>query len=74
MDFLEVGLAHFYLGKVLEREGKTADAMKSYQAFLSQFQHSKAALPQINVARSAVQRLDKLPLKNSALDPEKPRS
>ena len=58
INFLQVELADFYLGKVLEGEGKKADAMKSYRAFLSHFDHSKAALPQINEARSAIQRLE----------------
>jgi DNA-binding winged helix-turn-helix (wHTH) protein/TolB-like protein/Tfp pilus assembly protein PilF len=58
INFLQVELADFYLGKVLEGEGKKADAMKSYRAFLSHFDHSKAALPQINEARTAVQRLE----------------
>lgn len=58
INFLQVKLADFYLGKVLEGEGKKADAMKSYRAFLSHFDHSKAALPQINEARSAVRRLE----------------
>ncbi|HET6217756.1 MAG TPA: winged helix-turn-helix domain-containing protein [Acidobacteriaceae bacterium] len=57
INFLQVELADFYLGKVQEAEGKKADAMKSYRAFLSHFDHSKAALPQINEARSGVQRL-----------------
>jgi tetratricopeptide (TPR) repeat protein len=58
ISFLQVELADFYLGKVLEGEGKKADAMKSYRAFLTRFDHSNAALPQINEARRAVQRLD----------------
>jgi DNA-binding winged helix-turn-helix (wHTH) protein/TolB-like protein/Tfp pilus assembly protein PilF len=58
INFLQVELADFYLGKVQEGEAKKEDAMKSYQAFLSHFDHSKAALPQINEARSAVQRLE----------------
>ena len=58
INFLQVELADFYLGKVLEGEGKKADAVKSYRAFLSHFDHSKATLPQINEARSAVQRLE----------------
>jgi len=61
INFLQVELADFYLGKVLEGEGKKADAMSSYRAFLSHFDHSKAALPQIHEARSAVQRLEQLP-------------
>ncbi len=58
INFLQVELADFYLGKVQEGEGKKADAMKSYRAFLSHFEHSKAALPQIREARSAVERLE----------------
>ena len=58
INFLQVELADFYLGRVLEGEGKKADAVKSYQAFLSHFDHSKATLPQINEARRAVQRLE----------------
>ena len=61
INFLQVELADFYLGRVLEGEGKKADATKSYRIFLSRFDHSKAALPQINEARSAVQRLEELP-------------
>jgi tetratricopeptide (TPR) repeat protein len=58
INFLQVELADFYLGKALEGQGKTADAMKSYRVFLSHFDHSKAALPQINEARSAIQQLE----------------
>ncbi len=58
INLLQVELADFYLGKVLEGEGKKADAMKSYRVFLGHFDHSKAALPQINEARNAVQRLE----------------
>ena len=58
INYLQVELADFYLGKVLEGEGKKADAVKSYRAFLSHFDHSKATLPQISEARSAVQRLE----------------
>jgi DNA-binding winged helix-turn-helix (wHTH) protein/TolB-like protein/Tfp pilus assembly protein PilF len=58
INFLQVELADFYLGKALEGQGKKADAMKSYRVFLSHFDHSKAALPQINEARSAIQQLE----------------
>ncbi len=58
IDFLQVALADFYLGKALEQEGKKADAVKSYRAFLSHFEHSGAGLPQIKEARRAVQRLE----------------
>jgi hypothetical protein len=57
LDLLQVELADFYLGETLKQEGKTADAMKSYQAFLGHFAHSDPGLPQIKEARSAVQRL-----------------
>jgi tetratricopeptide (TPR) repeat protein len=57
LDLLQVELADFYLGMAQEREGKTADAMKSYRAFLGHFAHSDAGLPQIAEARSAIQRL-----------------
>jgi DNA-binding winged helix-turn-helix (wHTH) protein/TolB-like protein/tetratricopeptide (TPR) repeat protein len=58
INFLQVELANFYLGKVLEGEGRRVDAMKSYREFLSRFDHSKTGLPQINEARRAVQRLE----------------
>jgi DNA-binding winged helix-turn-helix (wHTH) protein/tetratricopeptide (TPR) repeat protein len=57
-DFLCDQLTHFYLGKVLEQEGKKADALKSYRAFLSHFEHSTAHLPQIGEARGAIERLE----------------
>jgi hypothetical protein len=57
LDLFQVELADFYLGKALEQEGKTADAIKSYQAFLGHFAHSDAGLPQIKEARNALQRL-----------------
>ncbi len=58
INLLQVELADFYLGKALEGQGKKAEAMKSYRAFLSHFDHSQATLPQINEARTAVQRLE----------------
>jgi hypothetical protein len=57
-DFLRGELTQYYLGKVFEHEGKKADAIKSYQAFLSHFEHSTARLPQIREARGAIQRLE----------------
>jgi tetratricopeptide (TPR) repeat protein len=57
IDFLQLQLADFYLGKALEHEGKKTEAVKSYRAFLSHFNHSSAGLPQINEARNAVLRL-----------------
>jgi DNA-binding winged helix-turn-helix (wHTH) protein/tetratricopeptide (TPR) repeat protein len=57
INFLQLELADFYLGKALEHEGKKTEAVKSYRAFLSHFEHSSAALPQINEARNAVLRM-----------------
>jgi tetratricopeptide (TPR) repeat protein len=57
-DYLCDELPQFYLGKVLEREGRNAEGLKSYQAFLGHFEHSTARLPQIRAARTAVHRLD----------------
>jgi DNA-binding winged helix-turn-helix (wHTH) protein/tetratricopeptide (TPR) repeat protein/TolB-like protein len=57
INFLQLELADFYLGKALEHEGKKPEAMNSYRVFLSHFEHSSAALPQINEARNAVLRL-----------------
>jgi tetratricopeptide (TPR) repeat protein len=54
IDFLQVELGNFYLGNALEHEGKKTDAMKSYRAFLSHFEHSSAGLPQIDEARNAL--------------------
>jgi eukaryotic-like serine/threonine-protein kinase len=63
-DFLRSELAQYYLGKVFEHEGKKADAIKSYRAFLSHFEHSTARLPQIREARRAIQRLEQAPASN----------
>jgi DNA-binding winged helix-turn-helix (wHTH) protein/tetratricopeptide (TPR) repeat protein len=57
VDFLQFEMGNFYLGNVLEHQGKKTDAMKSYRVFLSRFEHSNAGLPQINGARKAVLRL-----------------
>lgn len=56
-DFFLSELSQFYLGKVLEEDGKRADARKSYQLFLSHFEHSTSRVPQITEARSALKRL-----------------
>jgi tetratricopeptide (TPR) repeat protein len=56
-DFFCYELTQFYLGNVLEREGKKADAIKEYRAFLSHFEDSTARLPEIDEARAAVHRL-----------------
>ena len=49
-------LAHFYLGQVLEATGKRDQAVNEYQEFLSHFENSHANLPQIAIARAALQR------------------
>ena len=56
-SFLDTILAHFYLGKVLEMEGKKADAIDAYREFLSHFENSTARLAQIHEARAAIRRL-----------------
>jgi len=56
-DSLSYVLAQFYLAKVLEQEGKKADAVNLYQQFLSHFENSTARLPQIPEARAALTRL-----------------
>ena len=56
-NFLTYALTQFYVGKVLERAGKKAEALKSFQEFLGHFEHSTAKLPQIAEARAAVKRL-----------------
>jgi tetratricopeptide (TPR) repeat protein len=57
-DLLCDELSQFYLGKVLEQEGKKEEALKFYRAFLGHFEHSTARLLQIREARDAVQRLE----------------
>jgi len=56
-DFLGYTLAQFYLGKILERNGKKAEAARAYQEFLGHFENSTARLPQIAEARAALKRL-----------------
>jgi hypothetical protein len=56
-DFLSYELTQFYLGNVLEHEGKKAEAVEAYRAFLSHFEHSTARLPEIGEARAALHRL-----------------
>ena len=53
---LLVTLAHFYLGQVYEATGKRDQAANEYQEFLSHFENSRANLPQIALARAALQR------------------
>jgi eukaryotic-like serine/threonine-protein kinase len=50
-------IAHFYIGKVLEHEGKKTEAINAYQEFLNHFESSNAKLPQIAEARAALKRL-----------------
>ena len=56
-DSLSSALAEFYLAKVLEQEGKKAEASNLYQEFLSHFENSTAQLPQIPEAQAALKRL-----------------
>jgi eukaryotic-like serine/threonine-protein kinase len=49
-------LASFYLTQLLEATGKRDQAVNEYQDFLSHFENSRAQLPQIAVARAALQR------------------
>ncbi|HEV2352081.1 MAG TPA: protein kinase [Terriglobia bacterium] len=53
---LLAALAHFYLGQVYEATGKRDQAVNEYQEFLSHFENSRANLPQIALARAALQR------------------
>jgi len=53
---LIAALAHFYLGQVYEATGKRDQAVNEYQEFLSHFENSRANLPQIALARAALQR------------------
>jgi serine/threonine protein kinase/tetratricopeptide (TPR) repeat protein/TolB-like protein len=53
---LLAALAHFYLGQVYEATGKREQAANEYQEFLSHFENSRATLPQIALARAALQR------------------
>jgi serine/threonine protein kinase/tetratricopeptide (TPR) repeat protein len=53
---LLAALAHFYLGQVYEATGKREQATNEYQEFLSHFENSRASLPQIAIARAALQR------------------
>jgi tetratricopeptide (TPR) repeat protein len=53
---LVAALAHFYLGQVYEATGKREQAANEYQEFLSHFDKSRASLPQIALARAALQR------------------
>jgi tetratricopeptide (TPR) repeat protein/TolB-like protein len=52
---LLAALAHFYLGQLYEATGKREQAASEYQEFLSNFENSHANLPQIAIARAALQ-------------------
>ena len=52
---LLASLAHFYLGQVYEATGKRDQAANEYQEFLSHFENSGCTLPQIDLARAALQ-------------------
>jgi hypothetical protein len=56
-SFLTFTLVQFYQGKVYEHDGKKAEAINAYQAFLNHFENSTARLPQIAEARAALKRL-----------------
>jgi len=53
---LRAALTHIYLGQVYEATGKREQATNEYQEFLSHFDKSRASLPQIALARAALQR------------------
>jgi TolB-like protein/Tfp pilus assembly protein PilF len=53
---LRAALAHFYLGQVYEATAKRDQAANEYQEFLSHFDSSRANLPQIPLARTALRR------------------
>jgi hypothetical protein len=55
-DHLSYMLAQFYLGRVLEEQGKKTEALDVYREFLSHFKNSTASLPQIAEARAALKR------------------
>jgi eukaryotic-like serine/threonine-protein kinase len=57
LQTLSLVLAQFYRARVLEQNGQKAEAINSYQDFLSHFQDSAAHLPQIAEARAALKRL-----------------
>jgi tetratricopeptide (TPR) repeat protein len=56
-DLLTYVLTQFYLGEILERTGRKAEALKAYQEFLGHFENSTARLPQIAEAQAALKRL-----------------
>jgi tetratricopeptide (TPR) repeat protein len=50
-------LARYYLGQVHEATGKPQPAIDDYQSFLSHFEASMAAMPEVEKARTALNRL-----------------
>jgi len=52
-------LTHYYLGGVMEKTGRSADAAAHYREFYRHFEHSAAKLPQIAAAKAALARLAK---------------
>jgi tetratricopeptide (TPR) repeat protein len=50
-------LARYYLGQVYEATGKSPQAINEYQSFLSHFEGSGAALPEVAQARAALKKL-----------------
>ena len=52
---LMLALAHFYLGQVYDATGKREQAANEYQEFLSHFEDSECQLPQIALAKAALQ-------------------
>jgi len=56
-NFFTATLAQFYLGKLLEQNGKKPEAIDAYQEFLGHFENSTAKLPQIAEAQAALKRL-----------------
>ena len=50
-------LARYYLGQVYEATGKSQQAIDEYQSFLSHFEGSGAALPEVEKARGALKKL-----------------
>jgi tetratricopeptide (TPR) repeat protein len=56
-DMLVLLLTHYYLGEVSEKLGKPADGMSHYREFYGHFEHSRAKLPQVAAAKTALARL-----------------
>ena len=52
---LVLALAHFYLGQVYDATGRREQAANEYQEFLSHFEDSECQLPQIALAKAALQ-------------------